>query len=67
MGEQRWAELMRAIRNAITQCEDSEGEEMEQRVLVRVLAHLWSAHDELELLVPEDEASSAESRLERKA
>jgi hypothetical protein len=55
MGVQRRAQLMRGIRLAIAQLEDSLVENAEERALVRALAHLWSAHDEIELLSPAEE------------
>jgi hypothetical protein len=52
MGEVRrghHGELMRALRVAIAHVEGSLADHPEDRALVRALAHLWSAHDELEL------------------
>ncbi len=40
--------MMTAIRDSIARVQTSAGAEPD-RALTRVLAHLWSAHDELEL------------------
>jgi hypothetical protein len=41
---------MQLVRDSIVQVESSVADHGESRALTRVLAHLWSAHDELELL-----------------
>jgi len=40
--------MMKVIRESIAQVQTSAGEAPD-RALTRVIAHLWSAHDELEL------------------
>jgi hypothetical protein len=42
--------LMQAVRDSIVRAESSVADHGESRALTRVLAYLWSAHDELELL-----------------
>jgi hypothetical protein len=53
---QRMRHLMGSIRESIAEIEGSLVEHEHTRALARVLAHLWSAHDELELLSPVEDA-----------
>ncbi|HEX8953058.1 MAG TPA: hypothetical protein VF945_14485 [Polyangia bacterium] len=51
MGRQDLHELMTALRASIARL--AESRTADERTLTRALAHLWSAHDELELLSDE--------------
>lgn len=51
MARQDLLELMVAVRNSIARLTQSPA--ADERTLSRALAHLWSAHDELELLANE--------------
>jgi hypothetical protein len=50
MGQEMVAKLLRVIRESIARVELSSVGVPDMPVLTRVLAHLWSAHDELEAL-----------------
>lgn len=50
MSDDVLAKLMRAVRESIERVRAS-APDQQDRGVTRVLAHLWSAHDELELLV----------------
>jgi hypothetical protein len=51
MGRHDLTELMLALRDSIARLAESRGSD--ERALRRALAHLWSAHDELELFTQE--------------
>jgi hypothetical protein len=47
---ERHTDLLSRIRDSIDQAASALPDARDQRAITRVLAHLWSAHDELELL-----------------
>jgi hypothetical protein len=50
VGQDNLAKLLSVVRDSISRLESSATNTDELRVLHRALAHLWSAHDELEAL-----------------
>jgi hypothetical protein len=50
MSHETIAQLLKSIRESIARTESSSRQHQDERVVKRVLAHLWSAHDELELM-----------------
>jgi hypothetical protein len=50
MGQDTVTRLLAVVRASIAQLEESATESWERAVLQRALAHLWSAHDELDAL-----------------
>lgn len=50
MGQDIVARLLAVVRDSITRLESSATDSWERAVLQRALAHLWSAHDELDAL-----------------
>jgi DNA-binding XRE family transcriptional regulator len=50
MGQDQLAQLLAVMRESITRIESSATSSAQLLVLQRALAHLWSAHDELEAL-----------------
>ncbi len=49
MSHQVTATLMRTVRQSIEQIKASAAFEPDDRALTRILAHLWSAYDELDV------------------
>ncbi len=50
MDDDAIAELMRMVQRSIAAVEESLAQLPDERALTRILAHLWSAHDELAFL-----------------
>jgi len=59
MLEQTLAQLRHSIRAAITQVEAAAPQMSGERAIQRILALLWTAHDELELLEYSEIGSAA--------
>ena len=50
MGQDILTKLLQVVRESIVHVRATASDSFEQAVLQRALAHLWSAHDELEAL-----------------
>jgi hypothetical protein len=50
MSQESIAQLLKSVRESIQRAESSSGPHRDERIVKLVLAHLWSAYDELELI-----------------